>query len=325
MSFPGIDGCFGIAITAMLRHLSLVENLLETLNVAECSGNRRVVYLTSDALDVYREKLNSSKTLLVFQYATDLGDRVNRLHRFHHLLQNEATMVALKTRILVSIQLESEFGDQDSLVETLPTSRWLCNKLDRSRPLIIWCCPESFDCCETCASNRNAPQKLSCRLYSQIVAGYTSALLDMAYEIRTSVDFHHSRHQVASGLDADHIAAFFANNPTRFRPFPAAACSHFRLFSMHTLPYIWADIGLVTVIGHPGRLGNWLFRAAIAMAIAWDSGRAAVLPEAVPCMAEVVGAPPPPTCTFLGSFLSNVARVPDLDGTYSMNPPRTCC
>ena len=66
MSFPGTDGCFGIAITAMLRHLTLVENLLETLNAAECSGNRRVVYLTTDALDVYREKLNSSKTLLVF-------------------------------------------------------------------------------------------------------------------------------------------------------------------------------------------------------------------------------------------------------------------
>jgi hypothetical protein len=32
------------------------------------------------------------------------------------------------------------------------------------------------------------------------------------------------------------------------------------------------DSNVLTVVGHPGRLGNWLFRAASGLGLAWDTG-----------------------------------------------------
>ena len=71
--------------------------------------------------------------------------------------------------------------------------------------------------------------------------------------------------------------------------------------------------GQLTIIGQAGRLGNWLFRVGSGLGLAWDSGKALVLPEALPCLVWHEGDPEPPACSFRSSFLSQIRRVPTLD------------
>ena len=307
---------FGIVITAMKRHFNLVANFLDQLDVSPCFNQKSVVYLSTDSPDYFRDTLNmdTRNFFLVFRSITDMGDRINCLHRFHHLLEHEPAIATRRTKALVSVQIG--LGSENILSQDIPISSWLCHRMNRSRPLITWCCPEQKNCCDHWTAADTPLNIPPCTLYSSVVAGYTSAMLDMAAAIRGSIEFEHSRHQLAPSMDAHHVAAYAAKNSARFQLLPAAPCAHSprSVAPTQSVPHHLADGGLVTAIGYPGRLGNWLFRAAVAMAVAWDTGRHAVLPEAVPCMAEAAGAPPPPPCTFLGSFLSGIERVPDLDG-----------
>jgi len=68
----------------------------------------------------------------------------------------------------------------------------------------------------------------------------------------------------------------------------------------------------LTIVGYPGRLGNWLFRVAAGLGVGWDAGKTLVLPDALPCLTQHPGEPEPPPCSFSGSWLSRIERVADI-------------
>ena len=92
---------FGIVITAMKRHFNLVANFLDQLDVSACFNQKSVVYLSTDSPDYFRDTLNTDTRnfFLVFRSITDMGDRINCLHRFHHLLEHEPA-IATRRRLL---------------------------------------------------------------------------------------------------------------------------------------------------------------------------------------------------------------------------------
>ena len=82
-----VVGEVAIAITAMLRHFQTVADFLEILDFETCNQKRkRTIYLSTDSPVDYKEGLNRSSDDLQLISVTDMGDRMNRLNRFHHLL-----------------------------------------------------------------------------------------------------------------------------------------------------------------------------------------------------------------------------------------------
>jgi hypothetical protein len=153
-------------------------------------------------------------------------------------------------------------------------------------------------------------------LCPEIIGGLSSAFFDLAWTIRFAVDFHHAIHVLPELLGCHLISSYAVRHSYRFNFLPLIE---------QTLPTESSGLsnplqvyqpkgasGFVTVDGFPGRLGNWLFRVATAMAVAWDSNRKILLPNRLPCLTEALQSPP---CTFLGSFLAAVPRVSNIEGT----------
>jgi hypothetical protein len=313
----------GICVTAMIKHVDRLLNLFEHWKTELCSGKRLILFLSTDSPAEYREILSGDLKDIELRHAPDLGDRINRLHRFHNLLDHEAAITSRGTRMLFSVNLAGDDVDPTTSNDhtQLP---WFFTTTHRHTPLVAWHPPHTAACWNAAPAAAGEPQRPLCDsgLHGAI-GGLASALLDMAAAIRAAVDTDHARHLIAPGLDSQHLSAYAARHRRRFRLLPAPPAPRPRPVPRPALP---PAPGLITAVGYPGRLGNWLFRAAAALALGWDTGRRAVLPEALPCLADDGSGSPPPPCTFLGSYLSAVPRIPDLDGSPlpppSHPPPR---
>jgi hypothetical protein len=171
--------------------------------------------------------------------------------------------------------------------------------------------------------------RLACRVDARVIGGRPRAVLGLLRFLSDSVEWDGGRH-----VDDAYVRAYDRQFPGRFKKLAVPRPSGREVASLFETD-IDLSKGVLTVTGYPGRLGNWMFRVASAMAMALDNGRQLVLEASLPCIIheeerqgdvntgggdggggcdgkDGIHDDDPPHCTFHSSFFHWVPRIPNL-------------
>jgi len=167
----------------------------------------------------------------------------------------------------------------------------------------------------------------ACRVDARVIGGRPRAMLGLLRFVSDSVEWDGGRH-----VDDAYMQAYDRQFPGRFKKLAVPRPSGREAASLFETD-IDSSKGVLTVTGYPGRLGNWMFRVASAMAMALDNRRQLVLEASLPCITgeeqsqgdvDTGGGSGDdgqdakhddedhPHCTFHSSFFHWVPRIPDL-------------
>lgn len=149
-----------------------------------------------------------------------------------------------------------------------------------------------------------------CTPDARIIGGRTRAFFEMMSLVSVSIELSEGRQ-----TDDAYVQSYVEHYPARFtrqRLIGSREEEEEEEQREEAARESSAGRRILTVTGHPGRLGNWMFRVATGIAMSLNSGRRLALAETLPCRVHEEGKPEPPECTFYSSFLHAIPRVPDL-------------
>eukprot|EP00291_Cryptomonas_curvata_P020482 CAMPEP_0172156294 /NCGR_PEP_ID=MMETSP1050-20130122/3116_1 /TAXON_ID=233186 /ORGANISM="Cryptomonas curvata, Strain CCAP979/52" /LENGTH=166 /DNA_ID=CAMNT_0012825317 /DNA_START=160 /DNA_END=657 /DNA_ORIENTATION=+ len=166
----------------MLKNIDRVLDIFEHWKMGQCPDNRLILYLSTDSPAEYSERLGGD---VILRQVPDLGDRLNRLHRFHNIQDHEAMIISRGTKLLFSVDIGEDLDPTGDYV--LTHSNWFCSTTQRPTPLIAFHPPHNAACWDHWSASD--PPHPPCAKLNGAVGGLASAFLDMAAAIRAAVDF----------------------------------------------------------------------------------------------------------------------------------------